>query len=240
GSEIEQATPFFGVHGFMSQIYLHYITHTGVKTLRAPSTDKQPEYISVRSSRTRKKLVSASLQTFDEFLTDTNNETSKAFMKYHGEDSEMAPLLRLVLTNVKISESEKTSRLDQQAKGNLARSLILRIFKSFVSKHKFVFIFDDVQWLDELSLEIILSLIKFSTKECILLLSRPVKDSGSDTLKSIFNHSHVERIQLGGLDLRAIELMIVRNGGHCYDSNHSIDHFTDKKDEGLGVQRDKH
>ncbi|KAJ3334018.1 hypothetical protein HDU76_013093 [Blyttiomyces sp. JEL0837] len=132
------------------------------------------------------------------------------FMKYYNEDCEMAPLLGLLLPSITVKETEKSLGLDQQAKGNLVRSLILRIFKSFVAKQKFVFIFDDAQWLDELSLEIILSLIKFSTKECILLLSRPVKDSGSDTLKTIFNHIHVERIQLGGLNLSAIEQMIIK------------------------------
>ncbi|KAJ3304081.1 hypothetical protein HDU76_005256 [Blyttiomyces sp. JEL0837] len=132
------------------------------------------------------------------------------FMKYYNEDPDMTPLLGLVVSELRVKDTEKTSKLDRQAKGNLARGLIIRIFSTFVSRQKVLFIFDDIQWLDELSLEIIFLLIKFSSKECILLLSRPVMDSGSDTLKAIFNHIHVERIQLGGLNLSAIEQMIIK------------------------------
>ncbi|KAJ3323424.1 hypothetical protein HDU76_013670 [Blyttiomyces sp. JEL0837] len=162
--------------------------------------------------------------------TRSHHPEAEDFLRYHNEDFEMAPLLGLILPELKAHENPKTAKLDQQTKGNLARSLILRIFKSFVSKQKFVFIFDDIQWLDELSLEIILSLVRFSSQECMVFLSRPVKESGSDTLKTIQSHRSVQTFQLKGLDSPAIEQMIIQK---LNDSGHAVNKIDDSLVQGI-------
>ncbi|KAJ3321355.1 hypothetical protein HDU76_014117 [Blyttiomyces sp. JEL0837] len=150
---------------------------------------------------------------FSGFLNadQTSSETPRIllqFMKYHGEDPSMAPLLQTIFPAFTIKETDTTVALDSQARSNLLRSLILRLFNSFVSKEKCVFLFDDSQWLDEKSLEIILSIAKFSAKSFVMVLSRPIADAGSELLISIAKHSRVHRIELQGLSRSAIEEII--------------------------------
>ncbi|KAJ3278757.1 hypothetical protein HDU76_009755, partial [Blyttiomyces sp. JEL0837] len=132
------------------------------------------------------------------------------FMQYHGENPNMAPLLGMVIPFVRIPETEQTEKLDSQAKNNLLKTLILRIFNSFVSKHKCLFIFDDSQWLDDMSLDMIMSFVKFSSKAFILILSRPIADNGPDILDRIAVHSRVKHIKLQGLSRSAVEEIIIK------------------------------
>ncbi|KAJ3333801.1 hypothetical protein HDU76_003278 [Blyttiomyces sp. JEL0837] len=111
------------------------------------------------------------------------------FMEYHGQDPDMAPLLGIVAPLLKLEDTFKTERLDPQAKNNLLKSLLLRIFNSFVAKHKCVFLFDDSQ-------------------EFVALLSRPIALSGSEILQNIAKNQKAKHIELKGLSREAVEDII--------------------------------
>ncbi|KAJ3328175.1 hypothetical protein HDU76_010463 [Blyttiomyces sp. JEL0837] len=139
-----------------------------------------------------------------------NFELVTNFMIYHQEDPNLAPLLQSLLPGYTIPETNVTRALDPQAKSNLQKSIVFRLFNSFVSKHKCVFIFDDCQWFDEQSLEGILTIVKLSVKAFILILSRPIKDIPSDPLQSLSNHHYIKRLVLPGLSKVAVQEIIAR------------------------------
>ncbi|KAJ3297013.1 hypothetical protein HDU76_006657, partial [Blyttiomyces sp. JEL0837] len=236
GTEIEQRTPYFGIYGMMTYIFNRFRRksqngiqkdsggNTGIprgdsqSTVNSGrhSTSKAESSVSVARVNSRRGSLASLSKSLQGSLTmrgsDANSDSKKliarVFMRHFGEDPEMAPLLGMVLPLLKIPDTVKTARLDPQAKGNLVKSLILRMFTSFVSKHQCVFVFDDAQWIDEVSLDIILSLVKFSSQEFIVILSRPVRDSGSENLGRIVNCPKVKRLELSGLSRAAVQQII--------------------------------
>ncbi|KAJ3305128.1 hypothetical protein HDU76_005063 [Blyttiomyces sp. JEL0837] len=129
---------------------------------------------------------------------------------YHNEDPNLAPLLQYLLPAYTIPETNVTRALDAQAKSNLQKSVVFRIFNNFVSKHKCIFVFDDCQWFDEQSLEGILTIVKLSVNAFILILSRPIEHVSSETLQSLSKHYHIKRLVLPGLSKLAVQEIITR------------------------------
>ncbi|KAJ3333806.1 hypothetical protein HDU76_003283 [Blyttiomyces sp. JEL0837] len=139
------------------------------------------------------------------------------FIKYHQQDPHLAPLLQgLLPAYMSIPETDATKALDPQARSNLQRSMVLRIFSSFVSKHNSIFIFDDSQWLDEQSLEGIMTIVKLSVQAFVLILSRPIGDFTSQALQSLSTHPHVKQLTLSGLSKDAVQEIIDMIGKEVY------------------------
>ncbi|KAJ3332272.1 hypothetical protein HDU76_000761 [Blyttiomyces sp. JEL0837] len=240
GTEIEQRTPYFGMCGVLSFMLHQYrqnsskshggkleqtITSLGMASREptespAPFKRRDSSQSSIRrssmSSSTARSLTIASTRKGSEANTEGRiHLLARAFMKYCGEDPDMTPLLGMVIPTLQMADSTKTAKLDPQAKANLLKSLILRIFNSFVAKQRCVFVFDDAQWIDEISLGIIFSIVNFSTQEFVLVLSRPIADSNSPTLQRISKHPSVCHIQLKGLRKMAIQDLISQRFLHA-------------------------
>ncbi|KAJ3327820.1 hypothetical protein HDU76_011075 [Blyttiomyces sp. JEL0837] len=220
GTEIEQRTPYFGAGGIMSFIYTQFKnmknTHKKhytdvIKDDGSLSASKLDLISRMTGARTpsRRSSIAGSNDAVDFTTLEGIEKLSNDFMTYHGENLTLAPLLGMVIPSLKVPDKQQTAKLDSQAKNNLLKTLILRIFNSYVSKHECLFVLDDSQWLDDMSLAILMTLIKFSQKEFIIILSRPVSSSGSEVLNQISQHPKVERLELRGLSKQAVEEIIV-------------------------------
>ncbi|KAJ3327818.1 hypothetical protein HDU76_011073 [Blyttiomyces sp. JEL0837] len=219
GTEIEQRTPYFGMGGIMSFIYTQFKNmkttsrkqHLEITDERFLSTSKSDLISRMTGARTptRKNSITDSNEVVDFMTLGGIGKFSNEFMRYHGENSTLAPLLGMVIPSLKIPDTEQTAKLDSQAKNNLLKTLIMRIFNSYVCKHECLFLFDDSQWLDDMSLAMIMTLIKFAQKEFMIILSRPVSSSGSEILNQISQHTKVEHLELRGLSTQAVEEIIV-------------------------------
>ncbi|KAJ3296685.1 hypothetical protein HDU76_006697 [Blyttiomyces sp. JEL0837] len=139
GTEIDQRTPYFGMCGVISFAYTHFCnTRPSNKGLKAGSeagssvSMTTSKYDSGSASRKiltqlpRKASLKASSLKSEVNAKEFKDVDTPAyeFMKYHGENPNMAPLLRIVIPSLRISDTEQTAKLDSQAKNNLLKTPI--------------------------------------------------------------------------------------------------------------------
>ncbi|KAJ3195066.1 hypothetical protein HK101_001200 [Irineochytrium annulatum] len=81
-----------------------------------------------------------------------------------GVDLALAPLLGMVSAGFAIADSKLTKTLDAQAKINFVKSLVTKIVTAFVMEFKAVFLFDDAQWFDSHTLDVLMALARYCPK----------------------------------------------------------------------------
>ncbi|KAJ3164155.1 hypothetical protein HK101_000521, partial [Irineochytrium annulatum] len=101
-----------------------------------------------------------------------------------GLNVEFAPLLVTIMPSLMFVDSETTMNLDASARMNLLKSAIVKIITVFVQSVSAVFIYDDSQWLDANTLEIIVLLSRFCPKMTIEVVVEKI----GTTLKVDDNH----------------------------------------------------
>ncbi|KAJ3318516.1 hypothetical protein HDU76_000812, partial [Blyttiomyces sp. JEL0837] len=213
GTELEHRTPYAGIYGLVMLIFNHYLN-----ILKSGNEERHRSRHSSDSwstLQTNSRHSSRESQDFDDVRArERRSQDVWQLLTYYGEDPGYAPLFKLAIPWLKMGDTPKTMRLDPQAKNNILKLMILRLYQSFISKHQCVFIFDDIQWLDEMSLDILVSFVKFATQDFLLLLSRPVSESGSDMLQRLAKHPSIQKITLTGLTRQAVEEMIMKKFAH--------------------------
>ncbi|KAJ3178896.1 hypothetical protein HK101_010082 [Irineochytrium annulatum] len=92
------------------------------------------------------------------------------FLTKVGVDADLAPLLAMVSpSRLAMDDTPRTKGMDEQAKINVLRGMIVKIVGFLVQTNPVVFVFDDAQWLDSKTLEILVLLSRFCPKGVTLL-----------------------------------------------------------------------
>ncbi|KAJ3191259.1 hypothetical protein HK101_007925 [Irineochytrium annulatum] len=107
-------------------------------------------------------------------------------------ETELAPLLGNMLPILAMDENERTQSLDGPSRNNLLKSVLVQIITAFVESTAVVFIFDDAQWLDASTLEVLVQISTFCPK---LTLEVVIAKIGSDL--QISNDGNLEMAVAG-------------------------------------------
>ncbi|KAJ3172868.1 hypothetical protein HK101_011092, partial [Irineochytrium annulatum] len=81
-----------------------------------------------------------------------------------GIDAGLMPLLAGVLPGLYTEENDRTRSLEGPTRNKLLTSVLAKVITAFVESTSVVFIFDDTQWLDSSTLEVLLHLSRFCPK----------------------------------------------------------------------------
>ncbi|KAJ3095904.1 hypothetical protein HDU97_006433 [Phlyctochytrium planicorne] len=90
-----------------------------------------------------------------------------------GEEKKMLPLFQILLPGLKVPETEETKDVAGNARTVALRTLLTRVLYKWADTNDTVFLFDDIQWMDSVSLDIIDSALKQSSKMFLILAMRP-------------------------------------------------------------------
>ncbi|KAJ3164534.1 hypothetical protein HK101_000400 [Irineochytrium annulatum] len=125
-----------------------------------------------------------------------------------GVEVDLAPLLSIMSPVFQVEDTPRTLTLDSVAKNNLLVAMTLKIVASFLEKHSAIFVFDDVQWFDSFSLEIILNISKYCSKFFMIILSRPI-DPTNQKLNGILSQTSTSHLLLNGMsEAEALEIIV--------------------------------
>ncbi|KAJ3415400.1 hypothetical protein HDV05_004994 [Chytridiales sp. JEL 0842] len=162
-----------------------------------------------------RSMTAASRSQLSQFGLASDNELDQQlqiqhrnlvkFLKMMGESSSMAPLLGELLPFAKVDETKETKQMDPQTRMALLKSMIVRIVAKSVEMEKMLIIFDDTQWLDPISQEIIYTIIRNCPHIMIVLFTRPFADLPVKTITKIVDSPEVDHIALKGLSKDDIE-----------------------------------
>ncbi|KAI8831112.1 hypothetical protein BC829DRAFT_437855 [Chytridium lagenaria] len=131
------------------------------------------------------------------------------FLHMFGEDGKLAPILSGLIPGIKITESDEINGLDGKAKKALLTGMIARIVESFTASCKTVFVFDDAQWLDPISLEIIYNIVRFCPKSNFIFFTRPIEEMKIGFLRQIRQLDTTVYHSLQGFTIADVEQLII-------------------------------
>ncbi|KAJ3410831.1 hypothetical protein HDV05_003192 [Chytridiales sp. JEL 0842] len=228
GSEIKQFNSYSGIQALMTYIYKKYadlpadsdpklgaFSSAGSKATLKLSESTLNRAQSYYSSGTNRASRGASRSQLLQFVREDGNggdQHTKAIMKFlkdMGENPLLAPLIAEVLSFVSISDNPFTKRLDAPTRKNLLKSIIIRIVNKSISMDRFVFILDDAQWMDPVSLEILLEIITKCPNLMLYIFMRPLPDDALPIFQQIFQAPSLQRLEINGLTQLDVNEMLL-------------------------------
>ncbi|KAJ3203168.1 hypothetical protein HDU67_010358, partial [Dinochytrium kinnereticum] len=183
GSEVDQWTTYFGIRVLVATIYnsrsrsstgiflgnellqRNLLNFSGSKASssslnsshRNKITSSRPSNPDMRRSS---RISTFSMLQNEETGNSEDDASAKAFLCSFREDERLAPLLNALLPHLRPRETKWSLTLDGKARASLLKSLIIRIVNKWVAEgNKYAFIFDDAQWIDLSSLDIIKDIV---------------------------------------------------------------------------------
>ncbi|KAJ3159364.1 hypothetical protein HK101_001069 [Irineochytrium annulatum] len=223
GTEMEQLTPYSGLQTVMKFIFYK------VRDCQVLSNPLRPSqsHASVRSSYSHAFISKTFLHVHapDGGSPMLLNRALEDFLKVADVDLVLLPLLSLISPSLGGEDNSRTAQLDGAVKNNLLKTIVVRIIIAFTRRMKALFIFDDTQWLDSKTLEVLSAITRTSQKVrldcdasgfnggtqcCMQILTRPVESIASEALQTIMTHPETVHMKLGGLSGAEIAEMIVR------------------------------
>ncbi|KAJ3413578.1 hypothetical protein HDV05_007803 [Chytridiales sp. JEL 0842] len=233
-SENDRVLPYAGIQKIFARVFASYFSDEPHTEALKPYTTKEGPYIRKASDVGAGSLNQTNFASFvgsDSKKADTIFSASNAeqFLSKLGEPTDLAPLLKLVLPFLQIPSNQKVKSLDKQARYQTLRVIIMRALCLYIvnasGPKKLAFLFDDVQWLDPVSTDILLALAKMSPKSCIIMFTRPIKEYSLEIMKAFFQLSTVTHIKLEGLmtsDIEQILLAKFREHHSCKSISHDL------------------
>ncbi|KAJ3411259.1 potassium channel, sub T, member 1 [Chytridiales sp. JEL 0842] len=206
GSEIERWTPFFGVQAIY-QSFLMYVNnkrsesdqhHTRSSTTLG--TDGGWSRIHLRRRTSASHASAMDIQC---------RADSKNVLLEIEEDLDYHPILLHVFGSGKVVETSKTEGLDSQTRNALLKRFMLKMVQVLSQNHQIVFVFDDSQWLDPASLDILLQLSQESYGVAIFFLTRPIADVEVDYMLKISKIPRILHIKLNGFSQKEVDELIL-------------------------------
>ncbi|KAJ3101930.1 hypothetical protein HDU97_000971 [Phlyctochytrium planicorne] len=217
GSEVDQWTPYSGLRDLFQHIYQ--------KTLEdfQPVPDRTESINSTAPPSTAPNASQTTLDTTNTSMGDSlkllnirraaksKRESSALveFLRRFDEDVALAPLLGSLLPNVNVQENEQTKTLDGKARKGMLAEMVVRILSEFTAENRVVFVFDDSQWLDLASLDVLTKIVNTAKHSFFVFFTRPIDEHPNDSLKQLRNHSIVEYMYIKGFTMLDIERLIM-------------------------------
>lgn len=135
---------------------------------------------------------------------DNDMDAVLAFILHYKENPEHAILLKNVLPYLRITDGRKMKQMDGQSSRQILSSMLSRIICEYLSNNRLLLIFDDAQWLDEPSWEILTSVSRQSKNAFMLFVTRPRLDHKMPFLDLILTQPFTIHLIIDGLTLADI------------------------------------
>ncbi|KAG0340079.1 hypothetical protein BG004_006556 [Podila humilis] len=183
------------------------------------STKQAPEFYSM-GDRRQPSVFSADMAkgSTPSQCKETSSRTSTNMTKLQasiniclskmGQNDPMAlPVLSEIIANISSDDSQPA--IDAHDDKIFVDFIVntLNYASNFV---KIIAIFEDVQWCDYKTLNVIKAIHEGCPSVLVVLFTRPLKDYGNNTLSSVTNHSNNLAITLDGLKRREIEQALLK------------------------------
>ncbi|KAJ3096120.1 hypothetical protein HDU97_006199 [Phlyctochytrium planicorne] len=180
-SESSRYIPFSGIQTAVSYIFQDFSND-------APrgSTSQSQSTISTRRQSIFQREEATAVDSILEFLETLN------------EDRKHVPLLGIFFPFTRIPENDYTMGLSVDARNKGICSLTARIICLWSRNRKPVLIFDDMQWMDSFSVQIIGQVIMAEPRMFTFLCSRPITESKNAELIKIANDFKGTHLVLNG------------------------------------------
>ncbi|KAJ3192601.1 hypothetical protein HK101_006259 [Irineochytrium annulatum] len=171
GSEMDQWRPFSGLEPLLLFIFNNLpsidvlVASPVLKFARNPNPSSSFSTLARLPSRTASLRRQTTVEKGNASLTGaTLGSAAQAFLVKAGVDLGMTPLLGMVSTGLSIPETKLTENLDAQARINHVKSMVTKIVEMFVRDFRVVFVFDDAQWYDSHTLDVLMTLARYCPK----------------------------------------------------------------------------
>ncbi|KAJ3108724.1 hypothetical protein HDU97_000122 [Phlyctochytrium planicorne] len=122
-------------------------------------------------------------------------------LKAANEKIELAPLLNIVLPWLSIPETSRTIALSAQSKKELLRKFLFKFFAKVSQSTKILLAFDDLQWFDSASLELVQMIVKMCPKIYCVLSTRPIGEYNLLPVQKLCTVEKVIHLKLKGLTI---------------------------------------
>ncbi|KAJ3413491.1 hypothetical protein HDV05_007936 [Chytridiales sp. JEL 0842] len=219
GSELKQNMPFVSLQNLAQFIFKRFTdtitattTDTQASNMEFPQSPALTETISFTKihlsksiDMSRRNIASSSRSELLSFVQlDGDQMTPELklvtdFLAYMGESADLAPLLSDVLPFLTITDNSHTRNMDGPTKQTLLKSMMVRFVNKSLKDGKYVIIFDDAQWLDAISLEIIAAIVHKCPDTLIYIFMRPLGDTPLPVFNSIFEANCLKKLLLNGI-----------------------------------------
>ncbi|KAJ3099725.1 hypothetical protein HDU97_002804 [Phlyctochytrium planicorne] len=147
-----------------------------------------------------------------------HSDALKAFLIRMDESPDFSPLLAsLFQTSNCIVEPDVIRNIPAASKNSILVSLLVRIVTKWASRRRVIFVVDDLQWCDSLSLDVFAQL-SFSKKDVglvgvrpvfMLFTCRPIKELDMSGLRVLLASKNLTHIVLNGLQKDDVEDIIL-------------------------------
>ncbi|KAJ3177343.1 hypothetical protein HK101_010302, partial [Irineochytrium annulatum] len=196
GTEKDQWTPFKGLQRAFAFILEHSIVIKGIMRTSLMHNSSRESFSSLGAMKRR--------------TTATKNDYTivalHKLVRMAGVEMELAPLFTGVLPGLALTDSDRTRLLDGPARNNLLKSSLVKVITAFVESTAAVFVFDDTQWLDSSTLEVLVQL----SRSCPKILTRPLVDSKNKAINCVVDMPDAVHLVLTGFSDADSVQMIVR------------------------------
>ncbi|KAJ3192725.1 hypothetical protein HK101_006067, partial [Irineochytrium annulatum] len=191
GSEMDQWRPFSGLEQLLLFIF-NNLPSPDTLLIASPATKVRRSASGTNSFSTVSRLPSMSSSVDSRRKSSIANASqggsalglsARTFLTRAGVDITLAPLLGMVSAGFAVEDTKATKVMDAQAKVNHVKSMVAKIVAAFVKDFGAVFIFDDAQWYDSHTLDVLMVLARYCPKIFLQIMSRPLKLSENRALE---------------------------------------------------------
>ncbi|KAJ3411052.1 hypothetical protein HDV05_002874 [Chytridiales sp. JEL 0842] len=200
-TEIENWTPFFALQAPFATILRALEPHLSVgRSMASLSTVTRSSTGPMHSPTVRTSRFS---------VTDSDELDVQIFqqlLKIIDEDPGYYPLFSAVLP---MKAMEETVNLEGLARNAMLKKFLVKIFQYASHMYHMMFIFDDVQWADPASMEIILSIATECPMVGLMFFTRPIGDIEIPYMSKISKLPKSIRFVLNGLSKSEVSEMIL-------------------------------
>ncbi|KAJ3099727.1 hypothetical protein HDU97_002806 [Phlyctochytrium planicorne] len=217
--------PFSGLRNLFQHMIRQSITnptaHPSFETLRRSSQLSIQNNLKDLSYGDNVRVRSHSIM---DFTNDTKIlSTLQDSLKNVNENPLLAPLFGMFFPNVAMQENELTLGLSQVARKVKLLALSTKLLKVWVARTRAVLVYDDLQWMDSTSQQVLVSLCTHAMEDLaagqvfILLCTRPLDDTSG--FKQVLELDKTVHMHLKGLeDSDIIDFVAGRNNASALTS----------------------
>ncbi|KAJ3411258.1 hypothetical protein HDV05_002474 [Chytridiales sp. JEL 0842] len=203
-SEIERWTPFFGLQALFQSVLKCFSGGLADQENARSSTT-----MGVENGWSRLRLRRRTSTSRVSIMDLKGQAHLKTVLTKIDEDPEYYPILLNVFGSGSLPDTSKTEGLDSQTRNALLKKFIIKMMQLLSQTQPIVYIFDDAQWLDPASLEILLQVVQEPSKVAILFLTRPIVDIEIDYMLKISKTPGIVHLNLKGLNQNESDELVV-------------------------------
>ncbi|KAJ3100524.1 hypothetical protein HDU97_002160 [Phlyctochytrium planicorne] len=138
-------------------------------------------------------------------------------LKFLDEDPNYYPIFNPFFPNVNLGETSQTQRLPEAARKGYVKTFTTRLIKTWLRRYKAVFVFDDIQWMDSASQDILSQMMTFIKEEnnaghvYLMLCSRPSSELQPEQLEAIMSVPNLIHLSLSGFQQEDVDDFLIHS-----------------------------